>query len=1533
MNISRFKRSRGASTEEVEAFKDSIKGMAKEALGIVGIGVGLKEVCSQIVSTRGEFQQLEVSFKTMLQDESAAASLMQQLTKTAAITPFDLKGVADGAKQLLAYGIAAGEVNDTLIRLGDIAAGLSLPLGDLVYLYGTTMTQGRMYTQDLRQFMGRGIPLAEELAKQFGVTKDKVGELVTAGKVGADEFKQAIMSMTNAGSTFGGLMEAQSATITGQISNIGDAIDTMFNEIGQSSEGIINGTLGVVSDLVESYERVGRTLLGLVAAYGVYKTACIVAATATKGWTAAEVVHYNRLLLVEKAQKLLNATMLSNPYVLAAAAIGGLIVALASMKNETELLREAEENYQNTLKGVIEAEEEHKRRIDELCSVAGNEAASTDIRREALYQLEKKYPDIFAKYDTELDKLKNIAKIKKEIAELDGASSISKPENELKSVQDRINALQTKKHTKITDSALVWDDSSLSHERKTVTKELGLTREETAEYQILVKKQAELEKQLRKNEQDKYILGLSEKSEGPNGAAEYKVSDSEISAQLTAINNLIGKLVLSDVDNGVGKINGGALEGTYTIKELEAMKTRLQEEQTRRKTKGKSSSAIVSELKKAYESATKAYNDFVTNKGNELQKDEFEKKAKELKDAADAAKKEYDKYKPSTDKEGAKAQKQSEKEAAARKKLARDLEEYEAKTQSAQTELLEDGRAKRLKVIEQEYNDRMRAIKKQREDWAKANKEAKVKDVDESGLTKEQSSALANAESLAAEQRNKSTSALVKEEAAAMRDYLKEYGTFQQQKLAIAEEYAEKIRKAQSEGEKLSLQKERNKAIHSVDMVALQQNIDWQAVFGGFTGMLQSQLKETLSELKDYTKTDKFKSSSAEDKKLIYEAIDRIQQQLPGDNAGTLNFSSIAEKMEKFGEAVNRAQKAAQDDIVAQNRLTEAKTRYEEAVKSGIAAEQQKAKIELEMAENLANSATTALNQANTDVENMGRDLSESSAATIKGLNGVASGLQDFASGTLSGAFSGLQKTLNGLSELNLGEKVNNAVGSLSEALSSAGTIGAIISAVLSILDVLKDGIGPLISSMIDSVLGAVSGILENILKGKFIMQIGESLMKGIKGIFNALTFGGFSSWFGSRESDKNYKKDMEKLTASNEKLQKSLDRLNDTMEKASIASAGNVLDTQKDFLQTKESNLAEQILRSAKNRKKDNFFGNGGHSSGEYLLGKNTTSTQWRKVAQIVGKEDEWSRGLNFFNANWNSKYKVIESFLSLSASDMKKVADEVPDLWYEICQYLSQGYKDATEYMEEYISLPDQLKEIEDAYAEKLTDTTFDSVKDEFKSMLLDMESDRDDFVGDFEKKLQQAIVNSMMDEKYTESLKKWYANFTSAMRDGALSAAERDALKQDYDRIVDEALTERDALKSAFGWGGTTESQSATGGYSTQLSEDTGTEIVGRATAMQDALYRIEALDVERNQLLTRVADESEGLSIAELTSTRIEELIAQQAVAYTVHVDSRRILAESFLELQQIRENTSAIIKPINSMKDSLAKIEKNTKDMI
>lgn len=267
------------TARDIEESGLSIEDMFKRIGAAVGVAFTFdqaKNFIRSVMEMRGQFQQLEIAFNTMLQSEEKATMLMSQLVETAAKTPFDLQGVAQGAKQLLAYGIAADEVNETITRLGDIAAGLSIPLGDLVYLYGTTMTQGRMFTMDLRQFMGRGIPMAEELAKQFGVTKNEVAGLVTAGQVGADAVKQAIWDMTNEGSRFGGLMSEQSKSITGQISNIEDAFDTMLNDIGKSNEGLINDGLAGVSFLIENYEEVGRVLLGLVAAYGEYKAALMV---------------------------------------------------------------------------------------------------------------------------------------------------------------------------------------------------------------------------------------------------------------------------------------------------------------------------------------------------------------------------------------------------------------------------------------------------------------------------------------------------------------------------------------------------------------------------------------------------------------------------------------------------------------------------------------------------------------------------------------------------------------------------------------------------------------------------------------------------------------------------------------------------------------------------------------------------------------------------------------------------------------------------------------------------------------------------------------------------------------------------------------------------------------------------------------------------------------------------------------------------------------------------------------------------------
>jgi len=293
----------------------------------------LKDLPMQLVKVRGEFQQLEVAFATMLGNKGKSDALMAEVVTLAATTPFDLQSVAQGAKQLLAYGVASEEISGTLTRLGDIAAGLSIPLNDLTYLYGTTKTQGRLFAQDLNQFVGRGIPLIKLLADQFKVAESEVKGLVEQGKVGFPEVEKAIKTLTDQGGMFSGLMEAQSKTLTGLASNLGDAYTQMLNNIGQSGEGLLSDVLKSGIGLVENYQKVLDVIEVLAITYGTYKAAVVIATIAqaiatasTQGYTAAQIIHYRALLLAEGAQKLLNMTMLANPYVAAVT----VLVALAS---------------------------------------------------------------------------------------------------------------------------------------------------------------------------------------------------------------------------------------------------------------------------------------------------------------------------------------------------------------------------------------------------------------------------------------------------------------------------------------------------------------------------------------------------------------------------------------------------------------------------------------------------------------------------------------------------------------------------------------------------------------------------------------------------------------------------------------------------------------------------------------------------------------------------------------------------------------------------------------------------------------------------------------------------------------------------------------------------------------------------------------------------------------------------------------------------------------------------------------------------
>jgi tape measure domain-containing protein len=457
--------------QAMSAFGNKTKAALAGIVSTAAITAFLKNTAT----IRGQFQQYEIALSTMLQSEEKAAALMGELVGLAAKTPFDLQGVVEGAKQLMAYGTAAEDMTETLTMLGDVAAGLSIPLGDLVYLYGTTMTQGRMYTMDLRQFMARGIPMAEELAKQFGVTKDAVSELVTEGKVGAEDMKKALQSMTSEGGKFHNLMEAQSASITGQLSNLTDKIQTAYNKLGKKNEGIIYDAIKGASYLVGNYEEIGKAIVELIVVYGSYKAALIAVTAAHRAYTlvmqqaqvemalaqaqgialsAAQAKMAATTKILSGAMSNLNKVIKANPYALLAAAVIGLgygIYKLATYQTD----------YQKSLKKLKETQ-------DGISSSMNEELLQLDIlykRLEKATEGSAEYlavkEEISSKYGNYLQGLKdekgNVLEIKDAYEKLtekivESARARAMTES-LKSLSDDLVKAQTKAFDQI-DKAL-----------------------------------------------------------------------------------------------------------------------------------------------------------------------------------------------------------------------------------------------------------------------------------------------------------------------------------------------------------------------------------------------------------------------------------------------------------------------------------------------------------------------------------------------------------------------------------------------------------------------------------------------------------------------------------------------------------------------------------------------------------------------------------------------------------------------------------------------------------------------------------------------------------------------------------------------------------------------------------------------------------------------------------------------------------------------------------------------------------------------
>ena len=783
---------------------------------------------------------------------------------------------------------------------------------------------------------------------------------------------------------------------------------------------------------------------------------------------------------------------------------------------------------------------------------------------------------------------------------------------------------------------------------------------------------------------------------------------------------------------------------------------------------------------------------------------------------------------PDNNQEENAAKKQAEKKTQAQQKLNDELLALERQNQQNWLDLQEDGTQKRLAQIEADYDRQKSEIEKKARELAELNKKAGIAGINASGLTGRQQEEIDRANTLAEDARDKERTAVYRKEAAAMRDYLKEYGSYQQQKLAIAEEYAEKIRQAQSEGERLSLEKERASAINRLELSAIQQQIDWGSVFGNFGVMFREQVQPTIDRLKAIAQSQEFQSSAGiDEKETLYGLISNLQQSETIWDGEI--FRRINDDLASYQNAMRNYMAAQQRELEATEALSTAKEKLREAESSGDARS-------IDAAELYVGEAAKNLNKASQDVQLFGAqvqstttNLRESSEQAASMFVNLESGIRNLSSGNLSGigqGFMQLDKLFNGgkLTEqlggslANGVEKLfgnNSAIEALQEGLGNSGFVGSIISAILSILDDLaEEGVGGIVSGLIDTVLGAVSGIIDNLFSLELFQQIGESLLKGVANILDAITFGGLGKLAGNGDSDPRLEEEMEHLSSANEALAYSIDRLSEKIEEASGQEASDLYEEQKRRIDESEANTRQQMQREGA-AYTNGFWSIGGKHSSNKRIDDAMSDYDWQRVSDAVGRT-----------------IGEAADFWNLSSEEMARVAEEAPDLYAKIKDYASAGYKDAGQYMDDYIAFAEEREELEQKYYESLTQVSFDSVYDGFIDMLMDMSSDWEEFADDLSEQLTRAMLKTELDKQLKAEVERWYKAYGDAMADGRLDDDEIEWLNDWWRSIVDQGIDLRGSIADATGYTGDDSgtSQSGKSGGFTAMSQDQGTKLEG-------------------------------------------------------------------------------------------------------
>lgn len=717
-------------------------------------------------------------------------------------------------------------------------------------------------------------------------------------------------------------------------------------------------------------------------------------------------------------------------------------------------------------------------------------------------------------------------------------------------------------------------------------------------------------------------------------------------------------------------------------------------------------------------------------------------------------------------------------------------------------------------------------------------------------------------------------------------DYLKEYGTFKEQQLAIEKEYDEKIRAAESQGDTYkvkSLQAEKQKQIGDTKAKEIESRIDYTKVFGDFGVILREQMDDILKSMKAFSKTDTFKAKPIDEQKDFLSRMNELSNQYGTSKWKDINFSQLGKLIDDYNQKLKKRNEAEDKLNESSKKLADAQEEYENAIKSGDANAKLNAKGKLGNAQTENDNNRKSLEYADANLLESQNNVTDSAQKLSGTLNSLDALLNNMKSGSISNvwnSFVDFDKKVNGGKAT---QAVTDTVGKVLGKAFAGKTdlISQIIGAILTLLDTIAEqGIGGIVGGLIDSVLGAINGLLDNILSGKFLEQIGESLINGIGGIidnvigklgsvfsFGALSSKGPSAWFENSNAEK-VEEAINNLTDRNKSLQQSIDDLNDTMKNSSGAKS---VEAYKEAYK-----LQEEQNENYKKIAQEQAGYHGAHNSWNKYWG-GFSGDEISRIKKITGKED--------FNGNlWD-----------LTPEEMKKLRGGAVDIWERIKNTGKGGYGSRlTDKLDDYIDQADKLQELTDQINESLTQVSFSSMKDDFISNLMDMEKNAEDFANDFSEMMQKSVLRYGLENLLNTDLKKLYEKWGAKMQEGNLSKDDIDNLKSEYDDLVKKGIEQRDYWAKITGYTGESSQsqQTATGKGIEAVTADQASSLIGIGYAVQTAL------EVGNETRKFIQVDVSSLRIFAEQTANNISEM--------------RDIQYQGLEQLEAINKNTAPII---------------------